>query len=735
MKRRNKSVYLVWYFLVMAIFLVTGCGGGGGGGGAMAPGYTISGTVDGANDVAVHLVKASTGETTTATTSADFSFKGLSNGTYTVTPVKEGYYFNPVSAVVVVSGANVTGANFTAYAAGSSIHSLSGTITGSVRQGVRMTLNGTADAAAAFGRSRTGGGTALTGTVVTDSNGRYSFSGIPGGNYTVTPFLSGYDFTPPAAPVSISGSDASGIDFTSAPTPEPTYSISGRVSGDTVQDVTIQMTGAATASTVTDADGNYIFSGLYNGRYTITPSKNGFAFSPTSTAVNLNGANQTGKNFTATKIPAKYAISGTVSEGAAGAGFTRLNQVQGVEGVLMTLSGDAAGTTTTNASGNYSFSGIVEGSRYTVTPSAAGYTFNPESLSGTVVGDAAGVDFTAIAKPSVTWKEFSLTTSAAATAGWRRRTLKFEDANPGILFAASSCLNSSGSTACPAAGSLSWAQNAAVITESGSAADKNVHMTVTSSGNFIAGTGNSAGGSYSQLRIALKVLPGALYAGADLQSKTFVFHELVVGSATKWRWGSGYTDAAGAVTLTSLFEPSGAAAPEAWGNLNVNTNGTVTISGIATFSGFLAGDKKTVVGTYTSGTTYRLMILQVTARNDYPAGPLPASVWKSSFLAKSTSIPLVGVQAGWISCTNTVDADGNMTFGEDWTSDNNQFSSNRPTDAFRGTISSSGKVTMADSGYDGQVSDDWNFLVGTMTLEVDIMGSPIYIYLIQVSTR
>jgi hypothetical protein len=76
MKRRNKSVYLVWYFLVMAIFLVTGCGGGGGGGGAMAPGYTISGTVDGANDVAVHLVKASTGETTTDN-QRRFQFQGL----------------------------------------------------------------------------------------------------------------------------------------------------------------------------------------------------------------------------------------------------------------------------------------------------------------------------------------------------------------------------------------------------------------------------------------------------------------------------------------------------------------------------------------------------------------------------------------------------------------------------------------------------------------------------------
>jgi hypothetical protein len=205
-------------------------------------------------------------------------------------------------------------------------------------------------------------------------------------------------------------------------------------------------------------------------------------------------------------------------------------------------------------SGNYKFFRHCRRQPYTVTPSAAGYTFNPENCREPSSG-IPPESFRRHCQALGTWKEFALTTSAGATAGWRRRTLKFEDANPGILFAASSCLNSSGSTACPAAGSLTWTQNADVITESGSAADKNVHMTVTSSGNFIAGTGNSAGASYSQLRIALKVLPGALYAGADLQSKTFVFHELVLGSATKWRWGSGYTDAAGAVTLTSLFEP------------------------------------------------------------------------------------------------------------------------------------------------------------------------------------
>ena len=213
----------------------------------------------------------------------------------------------------------------------------------------------------------------------------------------------------------------------------------------------------------------------------------GYTFDPTSTAVAVNGADQTGKDFVAIKTPVKYTISGTVS-----------GDIQ--EGVTMTLGGAGSGTTTTNASGNYSFSNF-NGS-YTVTPSLSGYTFSPVSASVTVLDANATVDnFVATALPSVTWKEFVLMTSSSSTASWRRRTLKFEDANPGILFAASSCLNSSGSTTCPTAGSLTWTISAGVISESGASADKSVQMTMTSTGNFIAGTSSSSSGSYPQLRV------------------------------------------------------------------------------------------------------------------------------------------------------------------------------------------------------------------------------------------
>ncbi len=90
--------------------------------------------------------------------------------------------------------------------------------------------------------------------------------------------------------------------------PRAIYSISGTVneSGDS-EDVgvggpltgaTVTLTGDASAATTTDASGNYTFSGLSNGSYTVTPSLAGYTFSPTSSPVTISGANRTGQDFT-----------------------------------------------------------------------------------------------------------------------------------------------------------------------------------------------------------------------------------------------------------------------------------------------------------------------------------------------------------------------------------------------------------------------------------------------------
>ena len=160
------------------------------------------------------------------------------------------------------------------------------------------------------------------------------------------------------------------------------YSISGTVSGAVQAGVTINLTGASSASTTTAAEGTYALSSLANGNYTVTPVMAGYTFNPTSLSITISGANATGKNFTATSVGVSYSISGMVS-GAVQAGVT------------INLTGASSASTTTAAGGTYTLSGLANGN-YTVTPVMAGYTFTPTTKSVTVSGiNVFGCDFTA----------------------------------------------------------------------------------------------------------------------------------------------------------------------------------------------------------------------------------------------------------------------------------------------------------------------------------------------------
>jgi hypothetical protein len=79
----------------------------------------------------------------------------------------------------------------------------------------------------------------------------------------------------------------------------PTYTISGTVTGDVVEGVTMTLTGDASDSTTTAADGTYSFTGLSDGSYNVEPSYTGFSFTPTDSDVAVSGADQTGEDFVA----------------------------------------------------------------------------------------------------------------------------------------------------------------------------------------------------------------------------------------------------------------------------------------------------------------------------------------------------------------------------------------------------------------------------------------------------
>ncbi len=316
-------------------------------------GYSLSGTVT-SGGAALSGVTVVAGIRVAWTgANGSYTILGLGNGTYGVTPSLVGDAFTPASATETISGANVTGVNFSGLSQG-----ISGTITvnGSGQAGVMVTA--------------TGGG--VTYSAKTASNGAYTMGGVPNGTYTVTPSLSGYTFSPASASVTVSGTYAT-VNFTATP-PGNTYSISGTftITGmPNPSGIPVTLSGAASVSTTTNTSGYYIFSGLANGSYTVTagqPTGIVITYNKSSKAETINGANLTGVNFTGSVCT--RCTSGTVA----------LADGTPVAGVSVSAANASA---TTDQTGLYILQppgngqGNQQGVEGTIVPSLPGYRFTP----------------------------------------------------------------------------------------------------------------------------------------------------------------------------------------------------------------------------------------------------------------------------------------------------------------------------------------------------------------------
>lgn len=246
--------------------------------------YSISGTISpaaGGNGATI-TVTGAVSATATANSSGNFTVSGLANGAYTITPSHAGYTFNPGSLSITVSGANIsTGLNFTATA---QTFSISGTISPVAGgSGATVTLSGAAAA-----------------TTTADGMGNYMFTGLPNGTYAVTPSHIGYTFNPGIQTATVSGANVTGINFTATAQVGQSFGISGTITPTTGGGgATVTLTGAAAATTTADSGGNYAFTGLGNGNYTVTPSNTGFTFTPSNQSVTVSNASVSGVNFTA----------------------------------------------------------------------------------------------------------------------------------------------------------------------------------------------------------------------------------------------------------------------------------------------------------------------------------------------------------------------------------------------------------------------------------------------------
>ena len=144
----------------------------------------------------------------------------------------------------------------------------------------------------------------VQGSVFTDEYGYYS---IPFNIYLsprITPIQNGFEFDPPMIAINYIKKDSANNNFAATSTEPIKYTVSGTIKIDEIiplEDVTILYTdGYIEDSTFTNQYGEYSFEVEENTKIIITPTLNGFSFTPTSDTIIVTEPQNV--NFTANTI-------------------------------------------------------------------------------------------------------------------------------------------------------------------------------------------------------------------------------------------------------------------------------------------------------------------------------------------------------------------------------------------------------------------------------------------------
>jgi Bacterial Ig domain/IPT/TIG domain/Purple acid Phosphatase, N-terminal domain/Immunoglobulin I-set domain len=234
------------------------------------------------------------------------------------------------------------------------------------------------------------------------------------------------------------------------------FNIAGAISPATGGNgTTLTLSGAASTTTTADSSGNYAFTGLPNGTYTIVPSRAGYTFTPSSQSSTVNGTNVTGVNFTdnvaavaptITTQPANQTVTAgqTATFTVTATGTAPLAyqwQKNGANIAGATAASYTAPATTTADSGS-TFAVVVSNTAGTVTSAAATLTVNPAlavpsitslnptsgpvgtsvTIAGTNFGATQGtstITFNGTAATATSWSATSITAAvpSGATTG------------------------------------------------------------------------------------------------------------------------------------------------------------------------------------------------------------------------------------------------------------------------------------------------------------------------------
>jgi hypothetical protein len=110
------------------------------------------------------------------------------------------------------------------------------------------------------------------------------------------------------------GNISAAATVTIATAPNLTYTISGKITnnGTGLPAVLVAVSGSGTGIVITDAGGNYTFTRVRPGTYTITPALTGYTFVPASRTFDVTTANITGIDFTTVPVT-PGTVTGTIT--------------------------------------------------------------------------------------------------------------------------------------------------------------------------------------------------------------------------------------------------------------------------------------------------------------------------------------------------------------------------------------------------------------------------------------
>jgi protocatechuate 3,4-dioxygenase beta subunit len=219
--------------------------------------------------------------TTTTGTGGSYTFNGVAPGTYSVAVTDDGYMAASAQTVTVIAD-SMAMANLTLTAISGISGSVSDTQTpAQPTVGATVTYTGTT-------------GSTASGTTTTDANGRFAFTGVSPGTYTIASADEGFTSPAPQTVIVTAGNIA-----TANVTLLATSGITGTVvdlepSAQPVPvfDATITYTGAngntATGVTTTDfISGSYTFNGVSPGTYIVAVTDYGYT-TPSAQAVTVD---------------------------------------------------------------------------------------------------------------------------------------------------------------------------------------------------------------------------------------------------------------------------------------------------------------------------------------------------------------------------------------------------------------------------------------------------------------